>query len=50
MTEAFIANRKTGSSRKRAVGRLFVLELSGGRIHSMSPEGADRPIAVTRMG
>jgi len=46
MTEAFIANRKTGSSRKRAVGRLFVLELSGGRIHSMSPEGGDRKVIV----
>src|SRR5260370_14056282 len=46
MTEAFIANRKTGSSRKRAVGRLFVLELSGGRIHSMSPEGGDRKAIV----
>jgi hypothetical protein len=40
MTEAFTANGKTGSSKKRAVGRLFVLELSAGRIHSMSPEGA----------
>ena len=46
MTEAFIANRKTGSSRKRAVGRLFVLELSDGRIHSMSPEGGDRKVIV----
>jgi hypothetical protein len=46
MTEAFIANRKTGSSRKRAEGRLFVLELSGGRIHSMSPEGGDRKVIV----
>jgi hypothetical protein len=47
MTEAFIANRKTGSSRKSAVGRLFVLELSGGRIHSMTPEGGDRKVIVT---
>ena len=47
MTEAFIANRKSGSSRKRAVGRLFVLELSAGRIHSMSPEGGDRKVIVT---
>ena len=47
MTEAFIANGKTGSSKKRAVGRLFVLELSAGRIHSMSPEGGDRKVIVT---
>jgi hypothetical protein len=47
MTEAFGVNRKTGSSRKNAVSRLFVLELSGGRIHSMSPEGHDRKVIVT---
>jgi hypothetical protein len=47
MTEAFIANRKTVSSRERAAGRLFVLELSGGRIHSMTPEGGDRKVIVT---
>jgi hypothetical protein len=46
MTEAFIANRKPRSSKKCAVGRLFVLELSGGRIHSMSPEGGDRKVIV----
>jgi sugar lactone lactonase YvrE len=32
---------------KAAVGRLFVLELSGGRIHSMSPDGSDRKVIVT---
>jgi sugar lactone lactonase YvrE len=47
MTEAFSPNWKTGSSKKKAVGRLFVLELSGGRIHSMSPEGGDRKVIVT---
>ena len=47
MAETFTANRKTGSSRKRAVGRLFVLELSAGRIHSMSPEGDGRKVIVT---
>jgi hypothetical protein len=46
MTEAFSANGKTGFGRKSAVGRLFVLELSGGRIHSMGPEGADRKLIV----
>ena len=36
MAEVFSANWKSGSSKKRAVGRLFVLELNAGRIHSMS--------------
>jgi hypothetical protein len=30
-----------------AVGRLFVLELSGGRIHSMNTDGSDRKTIVT---
>ena len=49
MTEAPAANSKSkpGSGRKAAVGRLFVLELSGGRIHSMSPDGSDRKVIVT---
>jgi sugar lactone lactonase YvrE len=40
---------KTGSlsSAKSAVGRLFVLELSGDRIHSMNLDGSDRKIIVT---
>ena len=29
------------------MGRLFMLELSGGRIHSMTPEGGDRKVIVT---
>ena len=32
---------------KAAVGRLFVLELSGGRIHSMNTDGTDRKTIVT---
>jgi len=32
---------------KSTVGRLFVLELSGGRIHSMSPDGASRKVIVS---
>jgi hypothetical protein len=38
---------KPGSDRKAAAGRLFVLEVSGGRIHSMLPDGADRKVIVT---
>ena len=29
-----------------ASGRLFILELSGGRIHSMRPDGSDRKVVV----
>jgi hypothetical protein len=35
------------SSRKVTKGRLFVLDLSGGRIVSMSPDGSDRKVVVT---
>jgi hypothetical protein len=35
------------SGGKRASGRLFVLELSGDRIHSMNPDGSDRKTIVT---
>jgi hypothetical protein len=49
MTEALATNSKSKprSVRKAAVGRLFVLEVSGGRIHSMSPDGSDRKVIVT---
>jgi hypothetical protein len=49
VTEALTTNSKSRptSVRKAAVGRLFVLELSGGRIHSMSPDGSDRKVIVT---
>jgi DNA-binding beta-propeller fold protein YncE len=47
MTEAFSATGKTGIGRKSAVGRLFMLELSGGRIHSMTPEAGDQKVIVT---
>ena len=47
MTKAFSADGKTRSSRRSTMGRLFMLELSGGRIHSMTPEGGDRKVIVT---
>src|SRR5712692_9599269 len=49
MTETFVTNSKSRPTpgRKGAIGRLFVLELSGGRIHSMSPDGSDRKVIVT---
>src|SRR4051794_10414906 len=49
MTDALTTNSKSRPRpvRKAAVGRVFVLELSGGRIHSMSPDGSDRKVIVT---
>jgi hypothetical protein len=49
MTDALTTNSKSKPTpgRKAAVGRLFVLELSGDRIHSMSPDGSDRKVIVT---
>ena len=41
-----VAKIKASSSAARS-GRLFVLELSGGRIHSMNPDGSDRKTIVT---
>src|SRR6201991_685114 len=47
MTSAFATKSKPKPGRKDAVGRLFVLELSGDRIHSMSPDGSNRRVIVT---
>jgi sugar lactone lactonase YvrE len=49
MTEILSTNFKSKqkSSRKGTVRRLFVLELSGGRIHSMNTDGSDRKVIVT---
>jgi hypothetical protein len=46
MTEALTTNSRSRpvSGRK---ARLFLLELSGGRIHSMNPDGSDRKVIVT---
>jgi hypothetical protein len=46
MKEALTTKSKHGSGHKGATGRLFVLELSGGRIHSMNPDGSDRKVIV----
>ena len=45
MTEALAT--KPASGREGADGRLFVLELSGGRIHAMNPDGSDRRVIAT---
>ena len=49
MTEALTTNSKSKprSDRKGAVSRLFVLELSGDRIHSMNPDGSNSKTIVT---
>ncbi|MGY8682801.1 3-hydroxyacyl-CoA dehydrogenase [Bradyrhizobium sp. UFLA05-153] len=41
------ATKSKNSSGATRSGRLFVLELSGDRIHSMNPDGADRKVLVT---
>src|SRR5262249_10697438 len=46
MTVVQATRTKTSSAATRA-GRLFVLELSGDRIHSMNPDGSDRKTVVT---
>ncbi len=38
---------KVESVAKGAVGRLFVLDLSGGRVFSVNPDGSDRKVIVT---
>ncbi len=47
MNDALATKSKRASSRKGAIGRLFVLELSGGRIHSMAPDVSERSVIVT---
>jgi DNA-binding beta-propeller fold protein YncE len=47
MTELPITKGKPGSRRKTARGRLFVLELNAGRIHTMNPDGSDKQTIVT---
>jgi DNA-binding beta-propeller fold protein YncE len=41
------ATKSKASSGATRFGRLFVLELSGDRIHSMNPDGSDRKTIVT---
>jgi DNA-binding beta-propeller fold protein YncE len=47
MTDDVATKSKPVSGQKGAVGRLFVLELSGGRIHSMKPDGSDKKVIAT---
>src|SRR6476620_5434764 len=47
MVESVATKSKPTSRRKSAAVRLFVLELSGDRIHSMNVDGSDRKTIVT---
>jgi len=47
VTEALAPKSKPKSAAKSAGGQLFLLELSGGRIHSMNPDGSGRKVIVT---
>ena len=47
MTETIATNSKSGSRRKETTGKLFLLEVSVSRIHSMKPDGSDRKVIVT---
>jgi hypothetical protein len=46
MTESQATKSERASGGNTAVGQLFVLELSGGRIHSMNTDGSDRKTIV----
>jgi hypothetical protein len=46
MNDSQAANPEPASNDGATSGRLFILELSGGRIHSMRPDGSDRKIIV----
>ena len=47
MTELQATKSRPATGAKTADGRLFVLELSGGRIHSMNTDGSNRKTIVT---
>jgi len=47
MTDALAPKSQPRSAAKGAVGRLFVLEASGGRIHSMNADGSDHKVIIS---
>ena len=47
MTQLPVSESRPTPGGKTAVGRLFVLELNAGRIHSMNPDGSDKKTVVT---
>ena len=47
MTELPVSESRPAPGGKTAVGRLFVLELNAGRIHTMNPDGSNKKTIVT---
>src|SRR6266446_1704413 len=47
MTEMVTHTNRPAVAKSSMTGRLFVLELSGDRIHSMNPDGSNRKTIVT---
>ena len=47
MTDALATKAQPRSAAKGEVGRLFLLEASGGRIHSMNEDGSDHKVIVS---
>ena len=47
MSVAQVTQSKSRSSSKSTAGRLFLLDLSGGRVLSLNPDGSDRKVIVT---
>jgi sugar lactone lactonase YvrE len=47
MTEVMTHTSAPAGAKSTTTGRLFVLELSGDRIHSMNPDGSNRKIIAT---
>ena len=47
MTELQDTQLRPASRVKATTGRLFVLELNAGRIHTMNPDGSDKKTIVT---
>src|SRR5690242_16680298 len=47
MTDTQDSKSGRASGGTATVGRLFFLEASGGRIHSVSPDGSDRKVILT---
>src|SRR5258708_13492258 len=47
MTEMVTHTSRPAGAQSTTTGRLFVLELSGDRIHSMNPDGSNRRTIVT---
>src|SRR5947209_14821472 len=47
MTVTTASNKVREASSNHAIGRLFVLDLSGGRIFTVNPDGSDKAVIVT---